>query len=48
MRDAELIATKGGHHFDGDYVALAGIILDGARRRAGAAASPSLTSSSPR
>jgi type IV secretory pathway VirJ component len=30
---AEVIRTKGGHHFDEDYVALAQRILDGARRR---------------
>jgi len=30
---AEVIRTKGGHHFDEDYVALARRILDGARRR---------------
>lgn len=30
---AELIRTGGGHHFDGDYEALARRILDGARRR---------------
>ena len=28
---AEVIVTKGGHHFDGDYKALAGHILDGLR-----------------
>jgi type IV secretory pathway VirJ component len=30
----EVIRTAGGHHFDGDYEALASRILDGARRRA--------------
>jgi lysylphosphatidylglycerol synthetase-like protein (DUF2156 family)/type IV secretory pathway VirJ component len=32
---AEVIETGGGHHFDGDYGALAERILDGFRRRAG-------------
>ena len=32
---AEVIETKGGHHFDGAYDALAEQILDGFRRRAG-------------
>ncbi len=32
---AEVIRTAGGHHFDGDYGALARRILDGFRRRAG-------------
>jgi type IV secretory pathway VirJ component len=32
---AELVHTRGGHHFDGDYGALAEKILAGARRRAG-------------
>ncbi|MDQ2674554.1 MAG: virulence factor [Chloroflexota bacterium] len=31
---AELIETKGGHHFDGDYAALAAKILGGLERRA--------------
>ena len=31
---AERIETGGGHHFDGDYVALAAKIMAGARRRA--------------
>jgi type IV secretory pathway VirJ component len=31
---SERIHTAGGHHFDGDYEALAARILDGARRRA--------------
>ena len=31
---AELIETKGGHHFDGDYTALAAKILGGFERRA--------------
>jgi type IV secretory pathway VirJ component len=30
---AERIRTRGGHHFDGDYEALAGRILEGAGRR---------------
>lgn len=30
---AEVIATRGGHHFDGDYAALAQRIFDGAQRR---------------
>lgn len=30
---AELVHTAGGHHFDGDYAALAQRILDGAERR---------------
>jgi type IV secretory pathway VirJ component len=33
----EVIATDGGHHFDGDYDALADRILDGLRRREAAA-----------
>src|SRR5262245_9512380 len=32
-RGAEVIRTTGGHHFDGDYDALARTILDGAKRR---------------
>ena len=32
---AEVIRTTGGHHFDGNYGALAQRILDGLRRRAG-------------
>jgi phosphatidylglycerol lysyltransferase len=32
---AEVVETQGGHHFDGDYGALAEDILDGFRRRAG-------------
>ena len=34
LAGAERIRTKGGHHFDGDYEALARRILDGAERRA--------------
>jgi type IV secretory pathway VirJ component len=34
---AERIGTTGGHHFDGDYPALARRILDGLRRRGGEA-----------
>ena len=30
---AERVRTRGGHHFDGDYEALAGRILEGAGRR---------------
>jgi type IV secretory pathway VirJ component len=33
LRGAEMIHTRGGHHFDGNYKALARAILDGARRR---------------
>lgn len=33
LAGAEIIRTAGGHHFDGDYRALAARILDGARRR---------------
>jgi type IV secretory pathway VirJ component len=44
LRDVEVVRTAGGHHFDGDYQALAQRILDGARRRVAAAA----TSSPPR
>ncbi|MBX6320697.1 MAG: virulence factor family protein, partial [Rhodospirillaceae bacterium] len=32
---AELVRTKGGHHFDGDYPGLARKILEGAERRGG-------------
>ena len=32
---AEVIRTSGGHHFDGNYDALAQRILDGLRQRAG-------------
>ena len=32
---AERIETAGGHHFDGDYAALAAKIMAGAKRRAG-------------
>ena len=32
---AEVIRTTGGHHFDGDYAALAQRIIDGFRQRAG-------------
>jgi len=35
LAKAEIIRTEGGHHFDGDYDALAVRILDGARRRLG-------------
>lgn len=34
---AEIVQKPGGHHFDGDYEALAAEILAGARRRAGGA-----------
>src|SRR4030095_713711 len=40
MAHAEVVRTEGGHHFDGDYDALAQRILDGARRRADLATSP--------
>lgn len=33
LADAEIIATRGGHHFDGDYRALARRIAEGAARR---------------
>jgi type IV secretory pathway VirJ component len=33
FRGTELIETKGGHHFDGDYRALAQRILDGYEKR---------------
>ncbi|MEA2625626.1 MAG: hypothetical protein QOD06_1671, partial [Candidatus Binatota bacterium] len=33
LATAEVIRTGGGHHFDGDYTALAAKILAGARRR---------------
>jgi type IV secretory pathway VirJ component len=33
LKDAEIIRTAGGHHFDGDYDALARTILEGAKRR---------------
>jgi type IV secretory pathway VirJ component len=36
----EVIRTAGGHHFDGDYARLADDILEGFRRRSGAAADP--------
>ena len=35
LAKAEIIRTSGGHHFDGDYDALARKIAEGARRRAG-------------
>ena len=35
LAGAEIIRTSGGHHFDGDYQALARRILDGARQRSG-------------
>jgi type IV secretory pathway VirJ component len=38
LRDAERIGTRGGHHFDGNYPALAERILEGARRRMAAQA----------
>lgn len=37
LAGAEIIRTPGGHHFDGDYRALAQRILDGAERRSRAA-----------
>jgi len=36
LAGAEVIATTGSHHFDGDYTKLAQRILDGALRRAAA------------
>lgn len=33
LREAEIVRTSGGHHFDGDYPALARRILTGAHRR---------------
>ena len=33
LAPAELIRTSGGHHFDGDYEALARMILRSAERR---------------
>ncbi len=33
FQKAELVETKGGHHFDGDYQALARLIIDGYQRR---------------
>jgi type IV secretory pathway VirJ component len=36
LAKAEIIRTEGGHHFDGDYEALAGQSLTGAERRAAA------------
>lgn len=35
LAGVEIIRTSGGHHFDGDYQALARHIVDGARRRGG-------------
>jgi type IV secretory pathway VirJ component len=35
LEGAEIVRTSGGHHFDGDYEALARRILEGAERRAG-------------
>ena len=37
LAGVEIIQTTGGHHFDGDYEALARRILDGARKREAAA-----------
>jgi type IV secretory pathway VirJ component len=39
LAKAEIIRTPGGHHFDGDYRALARRILDGAKQRATSQAS---------
>jgi type IV secretory pathway VirJ component len=36
LAKAEIIRTPGGHHFDGDYAALARKILEGAERRSAA------------
>jgi type IV secretory pathway VirJ component len=41
LAKAEVIRTSGGHHFDGDYDALAQRILDGIQRRAPGAVPPS-------
>lgn len=35
LAGAEIVRTRGGHHFDGDYAALARTIFAGARRRLG-------------
>ncbi|MCZ7619277.1 MAG: virulence factor [Myxococcota bacterium] len=35
LAGAEKIVTSGGHHFDGDYAALARRIAEGAQRRLG-------------
>jgi type IV secretory pathway VirJ component len=48
LAQAEIIRTTGGHHFDGDYPALARRILDGAERRAGAGRAPRDVTSRPR
>ncbi|MGH7336108.1 MAG: virulence factor family protein [Myxococcota bacterium] len=40
LRGIERVRTAGGHHFDGDYAALAQRILDGLRRRAPARGAP--------
>lgn len=37
LAKAQIIKTTGGHHFDGDYAALARTIIDGAAKRAGSA-----------
>jgi type IV secretory pathway VirJ component len=44
---AEIVRTAGGHHFDGDYAALARRILDGAARRAGSREPQSGVTSAP-
>jgi type IV secretory pathway VirJ component len=40
LRGIERVRTAGGHHFDGDYAALAQRILDGLRKRAPAGGAP--------
>jgi len=46
LAGAEIVVTSGGHHFDGDYPALALRILAGAERRA--AAAPAQRATTPR
>jgi type IV secretory pathway VirJ component len=41
LAGAEIISTRGGHHFDGDYAALAARIYAGAMKRASLSAPPS-------
>ena len=40
LAGAEVIRTAGGHHFDGDYRALAQRVLDGIEKRAPGAVPP--------
>ena len=44
---AEIIRTTGGHHFDGDYAALAARIIDGIERRAPGSVPPLTASPAP-